>query len=119
MKSEELEAGARIERLARALPGLSKAQGPFLKEFRQHNRRKQVIINGRDETPYPLDDLRMLYAEARYAFGESDYYAPLRAAMDPVRTVLRSHPTLWVRTSTTMISGFRSAVMATRRRSQT
>ena len=37
----------------------------------------------------------MLYAEAAHGFGKSHYYAPLRAAMDPVRTVLRSHPTLW------------------------
>ena len=64
MKSEEFNAGAWVERLARALPGLSKAQGPFLKEFWQHNPRKQVIVNGRDETPFPLDDLRMLYAKA-------------------------------------------------------
>ena len=94
MKSEEFEAGVWIERLARALPGLSKAQGPFLKEFWQHNPR-HVVVDGRDETPFPLDDLRMLYAEAGHGFGESEYYAPLRAAMDPVRTVLRSHPTLW------------------------
>ena len=95
MKSEEFVAGAWIERLARVLPVLSEAQGPFLKESWQHNRRKQVIVNGRDGTPFPLDDLRMLYADARHGFGQSDYYAPLRAAMDPVRTVLRSHPTLW------------------------
>ena len=94
MKSEEFEAGVWIERLARALPGLSKAQGPFLKEFWQHNPR-HVVVDGWDETPFPLDDLRMLYAEAGHGFGESEYYAPLRAAMDPVRTVLRSHPTLW------------------------
>ena len=94
MKSEEFEAGVWIERLARALPGLSKAQGPFLKEFWQHNPR-HVVVDGRDETPFPLDDLRMLYAQASHRLGESEYYAPLRAAMDPVRTVLRSHPTLW------------------------
>ena len=95
MKSEEFEAGVWIERLARALPGLSKAQEPFLKEIWQHNPRKQVIVNGRDETPFPLDDLRMLYVKAVQGFGESENYAPLRAAIDPVRTVLRSHPTLW------------------------
>ena len=95
MKSEELVAGAWIERLSRALTGLSQAQGPFLKEFWQHNPRKQVIVNGQDETPFPLDDLRMLYAKAVHGFGKRDYYAPLRAAMDPVRISLRSHPTLW------------------------
>ena len=95
MKSEEFNAGAWIERLARVLRGLSKAQRTFLEDYWRHNRRKQVLVNGRDETPFPLDDLRMLYANARHGFGESGYYAPLRAAMDPVRTALRSHPTLW------------------------
>ena len=95
MKSEMIQAEVWIERLARVLRGLSKAQRTFLEDYWRHNRRKQVIVNGRDETPFPLDDLRMLYANARHGFGESGYYAPLRAAMDPVRTVLRSHPTLW------------------------
>ena len=95
MKSEEFQAGAWIERLARALSGLSKAQGPFLKEFWQHNPRVNVVVNGRDETPFPLDDLRMLYAHAAHGFGEHAFYAPLRAAIDPVRSVLRSHPVLW------------------------
>ena len=94
MKSEEFEAGAWIERLARALPGLSKAQGPFLKALWQHNPRVNVL-DGRDETPFPLDDLRMLYAQAAQGFGEHSYFGPLRAAMDPVRSVLRSHPVLW------------------------
>ena len=94
MKSEEFEAGGWIERLARVLAGLSKTQGPFLKEYCQHNPR-HVGVDGRDETPFPLDDLRMLYAQASHGFGKSEYYAPLRAAMDPVRTLLRSHPTLW------------------------
>ncbi len=95
MKSEEFEAGVWIERLARALPGLSKTQGPFLKEYWQQNPRVNVVVDGRDETPFPLDDLRMLYAQAAHGFGEHAYYAPLRAGMDPVRTLLRSHPTLW------------------------
>ena len=94
MKSEEFEAGVWIERLSQALPGLSKIQGPFLKECCQHSPR-HVVVDGRDETPFPLDDLRMLYAQASHGFGEGEYYAPLRAAMGPVRTLLRSHPTLW------------------------
>ena len=57
MKSEEFEAEIWIERLARALPGLSKAQGPFLKAYWQHIPRKQILVNGRDVTPFPLDDL--------------------------------------------------------------
>ena len=95
MKSEEFQARTWIERLARALPGLSKAQGPFLKDLWQHHPRVNVLVDGRDETPFPLDDLRMLYARAAHGYGEHAYYAPLRAAMDPVRSVLRSHPVLW------------------------
>ncbi len=39
----------------------------------------------------------MIYARAHHGgmFGEHEWYAPLRAAIDPVRSVLRSHPTLW------------------------
>ena len=95
MKSEEFQSGAWIERLARALSGLSTAQGPFLNEIWQHSPRKQVIVNGRDETPFPLDDVYTVYERARHRFRASKHYAPLRAAMDRVRTVLRSHPTLW------------------------
>ena len=97
MNSEEFDAGNWVERLARALPGLSEVQEPFLQEYWERNPRERVVIDGRDETPSPLDDLRMLYARARHAgiFGEHTYYAPLRTAMDPVRTILRSHPVVW------------------------
>ena len=97
MKSEELEAGNWIDRLARALRGLSEAQRPCLQDYWRHNPRERVVADGRDETPFPLEDLGMIYARARYGgmFGEDEYYTPLRAAIDPVRSVLRSHPTLW------------------------
>ena len=95
MKSDEIEARAWIGRLARALPGLSKAQGPYLKELWDHYPRMNVVVGGRDETPFPLDDLRMLYSQAARGLGDHAYYAPLRAAIDPVRSVLRSHPVLW------------------------
>ncbi len=97
MKSEEFEAKGWTERLARALSDLSRAQEPFLQEYWQRTPRKYVLVDGRDETPFPLDDLQMLYARAYHggAFGEHEYYATLRAALDPVRSTLRSHPTLW------------------------
>ena len=97
MNSEEFDAGNWVERLARALPGLSEVQEPFLQEYWQRNPHERVVVDGRDETPFPLGDLRMLYARARHAgiFGEHAYYAPLRTAMDPVRMILRSHPVLW------------------------
>ena len=97
MKPEELEAGTWIDRLARALRGLSEAQGPFLEDYWRHNPRQRVVFDGRDETPFPLDDLGMIYVLARHGamYGKHVYYAPLRAAMDPARGVLRSHPVLW------------------------
>ena len=97
MKSEEFGAGNWIERLARALRGLSQAQGPFLRNYWQHNPRNRVVVDGRDETPFPLDDLETIYLFARHGrmVGEREYYAPLRAAMDPVLSLLRSHSTLW------------------------
>ena len=72
MKSEEFEVEVWIERLAQVLRGLSKAQWPFLEDYWRHNRRKRVMIDGRDVTPFPLDDLRMLYADAGHAFGNSE-----------------------------------------------
>ena len=47
--------------------------------------------------------------------GKHEYYAPLRAAMDPVRGILRSHPVLWRVVGTLIdnaISGSGTAVMA-------
>ena len=97
MKLEDFEAGNWIERLARALRRLSQAQRPFLRDYWQHNPRKRVVVDGRDETPFPLDDLNSIYIFARHGrmVSEREYYEPLRAAMDPVLSLLRSHPTLW------------------------
>ena len=54
------------------------------------------MIDGRDVTPFPLDDLRMVYAEVRYSkrLGKEKHYAPLRTALDLARHALLSHPTL-------------------------
>ena len=97
MKSEEFEAGDWIEQLARALRGLSHVQGPFLRDQWRHDPHNRVVVDGRDETPVPLDDLNAIYLFARHGRmgGEREHYAPLRAAMDPVLILLRSHPTLW------------------------
>ena len=96
MTSGAFDAGDWMERVATALCALSRAQEPFLHAYWQHNPREQLIVDGRDETPFPLDDLRMVYAEARYSqrFGREAEYAPLRALLDPVRHALLSHPTL-------------------------
>ena len=94
MTSKTFDPDGWINRVTAAVRALAQAQEPYLQAYWQHNPR-HVIVDGRDETPFPLDDLRMLYAQASHGFGESEYYAPLRVAMDPVRTVLRSHPVLW------------------------
>ena len=95
--SDKFEAEAWIERLAVALRGLSEGQRPFLEEYWRYNPRHYVEFDGRDETPFPLNDLGAIYFLAKHGgmYGEHAYYAPLRAAMHPVRTVLRSHPVLW------------------------
>ena len=45
---------------------------------------------------FPLGDVRILYTRACYGKGSSEekQYAALLAALDPVRHILRSHPTL-------------------------
>ena len=55
-----------------------------------------MIVNGRDETPFPLGDVRMVYAQARYSrnFGREAEYEPLRVLLDPARHALLSHPKL-------------------------
>ena len=88
--------GRWIDRLAGALRALQKAQEPYLQAYWQHNPRKHLIVNGRDQTPFPLDDLRMVYAKARHSgtFVGAARYAPLREVLDPTRYALLSHPKL-------------------------
>lgn len=85
-----------LDRMVAALGALAKAQEPYLYAYWQHHPREQLIVDGRDETPFPLDDLRMVYAEARYSrnFGREAEYEPLRAFLDPARHALLSHPKL-------------------------
>ena len=87
-----------IDRLTPALANLAKVQMPYLEEYFKRNQSVQVFEDwSGGETPvFPLDDLRMLYAIARRGNirGEAEYYAPLCEVLDPVRHILRSHPTL-------------------------
>ena len=96
MTAKVFDAGAWIERLAAALVDLEEVQGPYLQSFQQQKTRKLVIVNGKDETPFPLDDLRMVYSSARYSerFGQEVEYARLRSVLDPTRHILLSHPEL-------------------------
>lgn len=85
-----------IDRLATSLPRLAKAQEPYLEHYWRHCPRTRRIVDGRDVTPFPLDDMRMVYTRVRYGwrFGEEVQYAPLRKLLDPVRHTLLAHPTL-------------------------
>ena len=68
-------------------PALAEVQEPYLQDYWREYPRTHRIVDGRDETPFPLDDLRMLYEWSRYSrrFGEEAYYASLRTALDTVR----------------------------------
>ena len=96
MAFKAFDVDAWVERLAAALGGLAKAQESYLHAYWQHNSRKIVVVNGKDETPFPLDDVRMLYSRARHSrvFGREAEYARLRVRLDPARHILLSHPEL-------------------------
>ena len=85
-----------IDRLATTLSALATAQERYLQAYWQHHPRTHRIVDGMDVTPFPLDDLRMVYERARHSrrFGEEAQYVPLRKVLDPVRHALFSHPTL-------------------------
>lgn len=88
--------GRWIDRLAGALSVLAKAQEPYLQAYWEHHPRKHVIVDGEDVTPYPLDDLRMVYSNVRRSgklIGTARY-APLSEVLDPTRHSLLSHPDL-------------------------
>ena len=96
MTSKALDDSSWIDRLARALSVLARAQERYLQAYWQHNPRKHVIVDGRDVTPYPLDDLRMVYSMARHSgtLTGTARYAPLLEVLDPARHALLSHPML-------------------------
>jgi len=96
MTSKAFDDSCWIDRLAGALSVLAKAQEPYLQAYWQQHPREQVIVDGRDETPFPLDDLRMVYSNVRHSgklIGTARY-APLRDVLDPARHALLSHPWL-------------------------
>ena len=98
MTAEEFSAGDWIDRLAQALPDLAEEQKPYLREYRKHDPRVHFELRGQGDNSsvFRLDDLRDLYAVAfhSYDFDEEKHYAALNAVLNPVRGILRSHPTL-------------------------
>ena len=85
-----------VERLATSLPILEKAQQPYLERYWRDYPRTHRIVDGRDVTPFPLDDVRTVYAMVRHSrhFGKEAQYAPLQKVLDPVHHALLAHPTL-------------------------
>ena len=61
MMREVFDAEDWIDRLATSLPRLAKAQEPYLEHYWRHHPRTHRIVDGRDVTPFPLDDVRMVY----------------------------------------------------------
>ena len=98
MTAAEFVAGDWIDRLALALRSLAEAQESYLSEYYGQSRRLQIVFGeqGGNPQPFPLDELRLLYARAYYSkdVGKEEYYTPLCAVLDPLRGILRSHPTL-------------------------
>ena len=98
MSEEKFVVGDWTGRLARALTKLAEAQAPYLRECGWKTLGLHVTYDGQDceSQAFLLDELRMLYSMARqsHAFGQVEYYAPLCAALNPVRYILISHPTL-------------------------
>ena len=98
MTLEKFAAGDWIDRLALALRSLAEVQESYLPEYYGRSRRLQIVFGeqGGNPQPFPLDELRMLYARAYYSkdVGKEEYYTPLSAVLDPVRVIMRSHPTL-------------------------
>ncbi len=85
-----------IKRLTACLHDLEAAQQPFLQWYFTPSGYPRILRNGRDETPYPSEALGKLYDDALFEarFRKTEKFKKLKAALDPVRGVLRDHPTL-------------------------
>ncbi len=85
------------ERFSKSLKALAKTQKGFLQDYWNANGRPvQYTFNGKDETPFPIDDYVRVYNDALVAkkTKEIAYYRPLAEALAPVRSLLRVHPVL-------------------------
>jgi len=84
------------KRLSDALSNLDRAQRPFLDWYFSASGYTRIIRNGRDETPYPSEACQKLYDDALFEarYKGTEHFKKLKAALDPVRGVLRDHPTI-------------------------
>ncbi|MBO9448367.1 HEPN domain-containing protein [Ruegeria sp. R14_0] len=84
------------KRLSTALSKLERAQRPFLDWYFSATGYTRIVRNGRDETPYPSEAIQKLYDDALFEarYKNTENFKKLKAAIDPVRGVLRYHPTL-------------------------
>lgn len=84
------------KRLSSSLSHLERVQRPFLDWYFSASGYTRIIRNGRDETPYPSEAIQKLYDDALFEarYKNTENFKKLKAAIDPVRGVLRDHPTL-------------------------
>lgn len=98
MKAGEFLAEEWIDRLTQALRDLAEVQEPFLQGYHRHHSRAPVVqdVRNGNRRVFPLDDASVLYSRAchKNPIGEDVHYEPLHSALNPVRYVLMSHPTL-------------------------
>ena len=87
-----------IDQLVPALVELAKVQKPYLQNYYRGHFDMSIMHGGHDNEAqaFMLDEARMLYARSRIAhfYGQEEHFAPLSKALDSVRHVLISHPTL-------------------------
>ncbi len=84
------------KRLSNSLSNLERAQRPFLDWYFSASGYIRIFRNGRDETPYPCEAIQKLYDDALFEarHKNTEHFKMLKVAIDPVRGVLRDHPTL-------------------------
>lgn len=84
------------KRLSASLHKLEATQQSFLQWYFTPSGYPRILRNGRDETPYPSEAIGKLYDDALFEarFRKTEKFKKLKAALDPVRGVLRDHPTL-------------------------
>lgn len=96
MQTKAFDRAEWTKRLSTSLGNLRTVQKPFLQWYFTPSGYTRSIRNGQDETPYPSEAVGKLYDDALFEapFQDTKKFQKLKAALDPVRGVLRDHPTL-------------------------